>query len=175
MAAKETPKTPSTGSTGRSKKTPAEPAKKLTPVDLPDAEANLNASFERNRGNLPWPVSSGYLLLHHGLNKLGPVDVNSQGISIASDIGTPVKAVFDGEVTLVNNYDDLQLVVIKHGRYFTCYSNLTNVNLSKGQDVKTGQVIGRVAANLDGVGAIDLQISNDKNQDLNPEAWLKRR
>ncbi len=41
--------------------------------------------------------------------------------------------------------------------------------------MKVGQVIGKVAANLDGVGAVDLQISNDKNQDLNPEAWLKRR
>ncbi len=99
------------------------------PADI--EEVNLNASFERNRGSLPWPVSTGYILLHYGLNKLGPVDVNSQGISIGSDIGTSVKAIFDGEVMLVNNYDDLQLVVIKHGKYFTGYSNISNVSVIK--------------------------------------------
>jgi hypothetical protein len=40
--------------------------------------------------------------------------------------------------------------------------------------VNVGQVIGKVAKNLDGVGAIDLMISKDKSE-LNPEAWLKRR
>ncbi|MCZ0212160.1 M23 family metallopeptidase, partial [Streptomyces sp. UMAF16] len=69
-----------------------------------------------------------------------------------SNIGSPVKAIFDGEVLLVNNYDDLQMIVIKHGRYFTGYSNLNGVTVSKGDNVKAGQVIGKVAANLDGVG-----------------------
>jgi len=139
-------------------------------------DVTLNANFERNRGSLPWPVGSGYLLLHYGENKLpNGVVVSSQGISIASNVGTPVKTIFDGEVMLVNNYDDVQMVVIKHGRYFTCYSNLRDVSVSKGQNINKGHVIGKVAANLDGVGAVDMQISNDKNQDLNPEAWLLRR
>ena len=75
---------------------------------------------------------------------------------------------------LVNNYDDVQMVVVKHGTYFTAYSNLSGVNLNKGQTVQTGQVIGKVAANLDGIGAIDLMISNEKS-DVNPELWLRRR
>lgn len=173
--AAEKNKNTGTVATPKTKRTPKEPSKKPEFGLLPE-EATLNASFERSRGNLPWPVGSGYLLLHYGENKLeSGVVVNSQGISIASNIGTPVKSIFDGEVILVNNYDDVQMVVIKHGRYFTGYSNLRDVNVTKGQDVKVGQVIGKVAANLDGVGAVDMQISNDKNQDLNPEAWLKRR
>jgi septal ring factor EnvC (AmiA/AmiB activator) len=140
-----------------------------------DAELSLNTNFERNKGNLPWPVNSGYLLLHYGLNKLGNgVEVISEGLSIGTAIGTAVKAIFDGEVKAVDNYDDLQMVVIKHGMYFTGYSNISGVNLKKGQMVNVGQVIGKVAANLDGVGAIDLMISKDKSE-LNPEAWLKRR
>lgn len=140
-----------------------------------EADVVLNDKFEKNRGNLPWPVSSGYLLLHYGPNTLeNGIVVNSQGISIGSDIGTPVKAIFDGEVLLVNSIDDTYLVVIKHGNYFTGYSNISHVNLSKGQQVKVGQVIGKVAANLDGVGAVDLQISRESNE-LNPEQWLKRR
>ena len=48
------------------------------------------------------------------------------------------------------------------------------MSVSKGQQVKVGQVIGRAAANLDGVGAVDFQLSNEKSE-MNPEAWLKRR
>ncbi len=153
-----------------------EPAKTQTSVLLAtEADVTLNSNFERNKGNLPWPVSSGYPLLHFGLNKLeNKVEINSQGISIGCEIGTTVKAIFDGEVLLVNNYDDVQMVVIKHGRYFSGYSNISGVNLSKGQNVKVGQVIGKVAANLDGIGAIDLQISNEHSE-LNPETWLKHR
>jgi len=140
-----------------------------------EADVTLNAGFERNKGNLPWPVASGYTLLHFGANRLdNNVEINSQGISIGCDIGTPVKAIFDGEVMLVNSYDDVQMVVIKHGKYFTGYSNISGVSVSKGQSVKVGQVIGRAAANLDGVGAVDLQISNEQAE-MNPEAWLKRR
>lgn len=140
-----------------------------------DADVTLNASFEKNRGNLPWPVGSGYLILHFGENKLpNGVIINSQGISVGSDVGTPVKVVFDGEVVSVGSYDDLQMIVIKHGKYFSTYSNITGVSLSKGQSVKTGQVLGRVAENLDGIGAVDLWISNEHNE-LNPEGWLKRR
>ncbi len=140
-----------------------------------EADVTLNAGFERNRGNLPWPISSGYTILHFGTNVLpNGVTINSQGISIGCDIGTSVKAIFDGEVMLVNSYDDVQMVVIKHGKYFTGYSNINGVSVSKGQSVKVGQVIGRAAANLDGVGAVDLQISNEQAE-MNPEAWLKRR
>lgn len=140
-----------------------------------EADVTLNTNFEKSKGNLPWPVSSGYLILHFGDNKLpNGVVINSQGISIGSNVGTPVKAIFSGEVVSVGNIDDLQMVVVKHGKYFTTYSNITGVNLSKGQSVQTGQVIGRVAENLDGVGAIDLWISNERSE-MNPEAWLKRR
>ena len=75
---------------------------------------------------------------------------------------------------MVNNYDDVQMVIVKHGSYFISYCNLTGVNLNKGQKVQTGQVIGKVAANLDGIGAMDLIISNEKSE-VNPEQWLRRR
>lgn len=174
------PATPETNTGNRNMTRPTtkpstKPAPKESVLLATEADVVLNDKFEKNRGNLPWPVSSGYLLLHYGSNTLeNGIVVNSQGISIGSDIGTPVKAIFDGEVLLVNSIDDTYLVVIKHGNYFTGYSNISHVNLSKGQQVKVGQVIGKVAANLDGVGAVDLQISRESNE-LNPEQWLKRR
>ena len=139
-----------------------------------NADITLNENFIKNKGILPWPVDKGYPLLHYGSNKVGDIVIVSEGISIGCEIGTPVKIIFGGEVVLVNNYDDVQMVVVKHGSYFTGYSNLTGVNLNKGQKVQTGQVIGKVAANLDGIGAMDLIISNEKSE-VNPEQWLRRR
>ena len=150
------------------------PVKQESVLLTTNAEINLNANFEKNKGVLPWPVDKGYTLLHYGSNKIDRLEIISQGISIGCEIGSPVKIIFGGEVVLVNNYDDVQMVVVKHGRYFTGYSNLSGVNLTKGQNVQTGQVIGKVAANLDGIGAMDLIISNEKS-DLNPESWLRRR
>ena len=77
-------------------------------------------------------------------------------------------------MSVVKDIDDIQMIVIQHGRYFTTYSNLSGVNLQKGQDVKTGQTIGRVAANFDGIGAVDFFMSNEKSN-FDPESWLRRR
>lgn len=166
---------------------PATPAKTNKPVKtkpvaekptvdlLPTAaDVTLNANFENNRGSLPWPVGSGYIIMHKGLNKLpNNAVIESDGITIGTDIGSSVKAVFDGEVISINNIDDMQMVMIKHGRYFSTYINLSSVSIAKGQSIRTGQTIGKVAANLDGIGSIDLYISNDKNN-LDPEVWLRR-
>jgi murein hydrolase activator len=135
----------------------------------------LNSNFERNRGSLPWPVDRGLVLMHYGTNKLpsGSTLVVTS-VTISSDIGNSVKAVFDGTVSTVTNVEDMQVVIVQHGRYFTTYSNLSGVSVSRGQHVKTGQVIGKVAPNFDGVGAIDFYVSNEKNN-YDPESWLRRR
>jgi len=140
-----------------------------------DADVKLNANFIINRGSLPWPVDKGYMIMRFGPQKLEiGVTVDNPGITIGSDIGSSVKALFDGEVASVTNIDDMQLVVLKHGAYFTTYSNLSGVNVSRGQNVHTGQVLGKVAPNDEGLGSIDLIISNEKGN-LNPEGWLRRR
>jgi len=154
--------------------------KKVEPVKMESVLLNadnivLNANFERNRGALPWPLDRGVILMHYGSNTLpsGSVLVVTS-VTISADIGTSVKAVFEGVVTAVKPIDDMMVVIVQHGRYFTTYSNLTGVTVQKGQDIKTGQLLGRVAANFDGVGAIDFYISNE-NSNYDPEKWLRRR
>ncbi|MEO7534719.1 MAG: peptidoglycan DD-metalloendopeptidase family protein, partial [Ferruginibacter sp.] len=141
-----------------------------------DADVKLNAGFESNRGSLPWPVEKGYVIMRFGKQRMEDIDItiDNPGITMGTDVGSAVKALFDGEVSSVTNIDNMQVVILKHGRYFTTYSNLSGVNLSRGQNVRTGQVIGRVAANDEGVGSIDVIISNEKGN-LNPESWLRRR
>lgn len=131
----------------------------------------LNTSFERNKGSLPWPVDRGSVVMHYGTNKMengGTINVVS--VTIAADQGSSVKAVFDGTVALVQ--DDI--IVLQHGRYFTTYSNLSGISVRKGDAVKTGQAMGRVSLNEDGIGAIDFQASDERNN-FDPEKWLRRR
>ena len=135
----------------------------------------LNENFKKNRGMLPWPVDKGVPILHFGSNKLpSGSTIVVTGLTVATDIGSNVKAVFDGEITKIVFIEDMQVVIIQHGEYFSTYSNLGSVSVKTGQNVKTGQVIGKAAANLDGNGAIDLYINDEKGNNIDPEKWLKR-
>ena len=167
----------SSGSNTKSISAPktAAPAKKAESVLLNAENTALNNSFEKNRGALPWPVDRGYVLMHYGANKLpSGSDIVITNVTISSDIGSPVKVVFDGTVSTVQSIDDMQVVIIQHGKYFTTYSNLSSALVHKGQQVKTGQVIGKVAANFDGVGAVDFYMSNESSN-FDPEKWLRRK
>lgn len=135
----------------------------------------LNDKFISNKGSLPWPVDKGNVSMHFGRNQLfSGTSFDHNGITVTTDIGSPVKTIFDGQVSRVITIDEMQVVIIQHGKYFSTYSNLENVTVQTGQDVKRGQVIGRAAANLDGVGAVDFYI-NDERSNLDPERWLRPR
>jgi len=149
--------------------------KKQEDFPLSPENAVLNERLENNRGSLPWPVQKGYILMNFGMNSLpSGAKVDNPGLSIGTDIGTPVKAVFNGVVSSVVNVDEMQVVIIQHGRYFTSYSNLTGVTVGKGQSVAAGQVVGKAMSNDDGVGEVLFIMSNEKSN-IDPERWLKPR
>ena len=86
-----------------------------------EADKTLDANFERNRGSLPWPAT-GFVIAHFGKNILPgkePIIYDNPGVTIGVKVGESVKAVFEGEVTLVSYIEDKQAVFIKHGKYFT--------------------------------------------------------
>ena len=141
-----------------------------------DADIALNASFEKNKGSLPWPVS-GYVIYGYGNNTLpgGKLVYHNSGVTIGSQVGATVKAVFDGEVTLVSYIEDKQAVYIKHGKYFTVYSNLSSVNVQKGSKVTTGQAIGKAGVDDegDGGGRVDFILMQESDF-VNPQVWLRK-
>jgi len=157
---------------------------KTTTAKKPDSYLNLNASdvalnnkFEDNKGRLPWPVDNGIVSVHFGFYTIEGTKLkdNNPGITIATpNAGGTVKAVFDGEVAAIHNYGDGVAVILRHGKYFTSYSNLSGVSVSKGTAVKTGQVIGRVGEAQDGGGGqVDFMLMIE-NKNVNPEQWLHR-
>jgi septal ring factor EnvC (AmiA/AmiB activator) len=159
-------------------KTETSVAKPKSYLDFNAEDVKLNASFESNRGKLPWPVDNGVVTIHFGpyvVEGTGIKGVNP-GITIATpSTGMPVKSVFNGEVVGVFNLGDGMAVTIRHGKYFTTYSNLAGANVSKGSPVTTGQPIGTVGQSDDGSGGQIDFILMIENKNVNPEPWLRRR
>ena len=67
------------------------------------------------------------------------------------------------------------MIIIQHGKYFTGYTNLSSVSVSKNQEVKAGTILGKSGASLDGEGALIFMIMNEKTTPIDPEIWLKTR
>lgn len=141
----------------------------------PEAVA-LSEKFENNRGSLPWPVDKGVIIYRFGPNKYldSKIDFNNPGITIETTNGATVKAIFDGEVSSVMNLEEGVGVVIRHGKYATVYSVLSSCTVSKGQQVKTGQALGRAIANDNGVGEVSLWMVSGESK-VDPERWIRRR
>jgi septal ring factor EnvC (AmiA/AmiB activator) len=137
----------------------------------------VSADFEKNKGKLPWPVEAGHITIPFGINNvegLNNIKEDNHGITIGTQVGASVHAIFDGEVSSVFNIEGAMAVFIRHGKYFTAYSNLSAVSVAKGDKVKTGQMLGRAGENEDGNGEINFILMNE-NRNVNPELWLRRR
>ena len=159
---------------------PAKPARENKPLSVLESSEDIKLvsdNFEKNRGSLPWPVNAGRVAMGFGRQKYEglTVDYDNPGITIEADAGNSVKAVFDGEVVSVISIGPVQGVIIRHGKYFTTYSNLSSVSVNKGSQVKIGQVIGKLDEKDSGRGELEFIITNDKNTNLNPEQWLRHR
>ncbi len=134
--------------------------------------ARLSSQFEGNRGSLPWPVATGIITERFGVHKEGQASYTNDGVNIETAEGAAVRAVFEGVVSAVDSQLGRYYVLIKHGAYFTVYSNLKSVSVSRGDKVSTKQTIGTVA-NSDGTPQLQFQIRRGMAAQ-NPEAWIAK-
>lgn len=157
-------------------RTPAKENRPLSPLETSAEVKLISDNFEKNKGSLPWPVGQGRIAMKFGrveYEGLKGVVVDNPGLTIEADAGSSIKAVFDGEVSTVISIGPVQGVILKHGKYFTTYSNLSSVSVSKGQQVKVGQVLGKLDEKDSGRGELEFVITNERNINLNPESWLR--
>ncbi|MCO5946158.1 murein hydrolase activator EnvC family protein [Mucilaginibacter flavidus] len=135
--------------------------------------AKLSSDFLENRGSLPWPVTNGSLKQGFGIyyDETG-IKNESSGWGIKTNPGSSVRAVFQGEVSSIVNVSGTWLVVIKHGEYFTAYSNLKSYSVKAGQKVTTKQIIGTVATDSStGEAVVEFDLYKGKTP-VNPKIWL---
>ncbi|MEO6979546.1 MAG: peptidoglycan DD-metalloendopeptidase family protein [Mucilaginibacter sp.] len=135
--------------------------------------AKLSSDFLENRGSLPWPVTNGGLKQGFGIYY---DETNIKNESLGWDIktakGASVRTVFQGEVSSVKDVSGTYLVVIKHGEYFTAYSNLRSITVRAGQKVTTKQTIGTVATDPStGEAIVGFQLWKGMTP-VNPKIWL---
>lgn len=147
----------------------------VSSFDADPAAKKLSDNFEKNRGSLPWPIESGKIAMRFGPSTIQGTTLHTFNnfLTFETDAGKSVKVIFDGEIVMVTYVGDVQAVIVRHGKYFTTYSNLSSVNVVKGQQVKTGQILGKVAEKEDNLGELELGISNDVNKSFDPEKWLR--
>ena len=139
-------------------------------------DMNLAANFESNKGKLPWPVASGVVTKKYGKSThptQSKVTVMNNGIDISTDQGANALCVFDGQVSTVFNTGSTNVVMVRHGTFFTLYANLDKVYVKSGDKVKTGDKLGLIHTGAtDNVTTLHFEVWNDKNN-TNPELWLK--
>jgi len=145
-----------------------------SPLEATPEGAIISADFEKNKGRLPWPVDKGRIKIHYGYYSIEGTSLkgNNPGLTIETDAGATVRSIFEGEVITVFDVEGTSAIVLKHGKYFSSYGNLSSVSVSKGQKVNAGQVIGKAASNNDGNGELEFLLMQE-SRNVNPEPWIR--
>ncbi len=159
-------------------KTNTSSASKGKGMALTPAEKTLSSNFVNNKGKLPWPVERGVISSSYGKHASvvsDKVTVTNNGIDIATTDGAQARAVFDGEVASVTKLTGANtVVIIRHGEYFTVYSNLENVAVKRGDKVKTKQNLGAVHTNkTENKTELHFELLKEQNRQ-DPANWLSK-
>ena len=145
---------------------------------LTPEEKELSSSFVSNKGKLPWPIERGVISETFGIHQhpiLKKVKTKNNGIDIATAKNSEARCVFNGEVVSIASITaSNKAVIIKHGEYFTVYSNLDNIYVKKGDKVTTKEFIGKVHTNLEGKTELHFQIWKGKTLQ-NPSMWILKK
>ena len=78
------------------------------------------------------------------------------------------RAIFDGEVSAVFQYNGLTNVLVRHGSYISVYCNLSTVRVKKGSLVRARDVLGEIHTNAEGETILHFQLRKETVK-LNPE------
>ncbi len=149
----------------------SKPETYLSPQDLA-----LSKDFASNQGKLPWPVVQGNVVSTFGRQEhptIKNVFIENNGIDFKTNSGASARSVFSGTVISIFNLPTTQTcIIIKHGEYFTVYSNILNASVKVGDKVATKQAIGSVHTDQsDNATKLHMELWKGKDK-INPSLWL---
>lgn len=163
-----------------SSETPSAPPLTTSSEPLPpasDRNFSVSGSFRQNRGSLPWPVN-GTITGSFG-TRTDPVygtRISSPGVDISTRSGAGVNAVFEGVVERVGAMSTFgTYVMVSHNGYTTIYGNLSSVNVSQGDRIRAGQLVGRAGTSAQRRGASLFFAIFEGETAVNPTRWLRPR
>lgn len=138
--------------------------KKAQEASFEDALADLKTKLEvainpanitpAGKGILHWPMDNVRVTQYFGNTAFAASGAYNgkghNGIDLAASIGTPIKAALSGTVVGTGNTDSVRgcysfgkWVMVKHSNGLnTMYAHLSQISVSSGQQVSTGQLVG---------------------------------
>jgi septal ring factor EnvC (AmiA/AmiB activator) len=149
-------------------------ASPTSPAPAPGPAVGLG----RERGQLPWPAE-GRVVTGFGREthpRFGTETVRS-GIDIEAVEGTPIRAVATGTVAYrgwLKGYGNL--LVLDHGDgYYTLYAHASQILVDEGDQVKSGELVGRVGETGSVEGPrLHFEVRYQSRAE-DPQLWLRRR
>ena len=165
---------PATTKTATSAKSTTAPA----PASSASTDKALSANFEQNRGRLPAPITTSYIVVsrfgQYNVQGMKNVTLDNKGIDLQGKPGAKARAVFNGKVAAIFQLNGLFNVLVRHGQYISVYCNLSSTSVKQGDDVTTRQELGTVFTDTSNDNRTVLHFQLRKERDkLNPERWLK--
>ena len=150
---------------------------KMNEYKIDSEDRRLSSIFTQNKGRLPVPITGPYVIVGHfgqyQVKGLRNVRLDNKGIDIKGKDGAQARAIFDGEVSAIFQYNGLSNVLIRHGSYISVYCNLSSVLVKKGSVLKARDIIGPVNTDKEGNTVLHFQLRKETEK-LNPELWLHR-
>lgn len=157
----------------------AEEARKAKEFSLTPDQIELSNNFDENKGKLPWPVQKGVVYSSFGEHAhpvLKGIKTRNDGIDIVTNEGSNARVIFDGEVRSIISVPGSSnfAVLVKHGHFFSLYSNLEKVFVKPGDKVQIKQDLGKISKDdEDNTTKLQFQIWKSTSK-LNPVHWLSK-
>ncbi len=134
-------------------------------------------NFAAQRGNLLSPIYHGKIVGRYGQYAhptFKDVMINNNGIDLSGQYNSVVRNVYTGTVVSVFAIPGLNnAVMVKHGDYYTTYSNVAKVYVKQGQRLQTGGQIGTIGRAAKGGGyLLHFELWYNK-QKQNPLPWIR--
>ena len=132
--------------------------------------AGRSDEFRRQKGHLDWPLSGTVSMAFGPHEYIKGIIHDNQSATIDCAEGSVVRAVYAGEVTAVMDIQGVWCVILKHGSYYTAYSNLATTTVAQGDQVQAGESLGQVG----NIGQLEFMLADEGGRFYDPEVWLKR-
>ena len=147
---------------------------------LTPEEKIISDNFGANKGRLPWPTKRGIITGKYGKHEhpiLKGIIVMNNGVDISTQKGAKARSVFKGKVTRIIKLSGVNnAVMIRHGDYFTVYTNLKSVYVTAGQTIEAKTELGLIYTDIEDGNKTILQLQIWKgNAKQNPAYWLSKK
>ena len=129
-------------------------------------------------GQLDWPVQVRIVYQFGAATGPNNTRIPWHGIGIAAPVGTPVRAIAGGTVSLAGPLGTyLTSVLVDHGGgYYSFYGYLSDATVAHGERVIKGQTLGHVGGGSSDQGPhLHFEIRGQGGIALDPVNWLKTR